>query len=101
MSSESLVSALRSLKLHGMAQAVDELARQGAPAFSNIEPMLHTLTEAEVAEREVRSINYQMRTARFPAYRDLSNFDFNESPLMRHCSAHCIDVTSSPTLTTS
>ncbi len=49
--------------------------------FSNIEPMLHTLTEAEVAEREVRSINYQMRTARFPAYRDLSNFDFNESPV--------------------
>ena len=79
MSSESWVSALRSLKLHGMAQAVDELARQGAPAFSNIEPMLHTLIEAEVAEREVRSINYQMRTARFPAYRDLSNFDFNES----------------------
>lgn len=79
MSSESLVRALKSLKLHGMAQAADELARQNPPAFSNIEPMLNTLIEAEVAERGVRSINYQMRAARFPAYRDLSGFDFNES----------------------
>ena len=79
MSSESLVRALRSLKLHGMAQAVDELARQNAPAFSNIEPMLNTLIKAEVAEREVRSINYQMRAARFPAYRDLSGFNFSEA----------------------
>ena len=79
MPSKSLVRALKSLKLHGMAQAADELARQNPPAFSNIEPMLNTLIEAEVAERGVRSINYQMRAARFPAYRDLSGFDFNES----------------------
>ena len=79
MSSESLVGALNSLKLHGMAQAADELARQGAPAFSTIKPMLNILIEAEVAEREVRSINYQMRAARFPAYRDRSGFDFSES----------------------
>ena len=47
MSSEFLLRALKSLKLHGMAQAVDELARQGAPAFSTIKPMLNTLVEAE------------------------------------------------------
>ena len=68
MSSEFLLGALKSLKLHGMAQVVDELARQGAPAFSTIKPMLNTLVEAERAEREVRSINYQMRAARFPAH---------------------------------
>ena len=79
MPSESLVRALKPLKLHGMAQAADELPRQGAPAFSSIEPMLNTLIGAEVTERGVRSINYQMRAARFPAYRDLSGFDFNES----------------------
>ena len=79
MSSEFLLGALKSLKLHGMAQAVDELARQGAAAFSTIKPMLNTLVEAERAEREVRSINYQMRAARFPAYRDLCGFHFNES----------------------
>ena len=101
MSSEFLLGALKSLKLHGMAQAVDELARQGAAAFSTIKPMLNTLVEAERAEREVRSINYQMRAARFPAYRDLCGFHFNEAPPMRRCSTPCIDVTSSPMPTTS
>ncbi len=33
----------------------------------------------EVAEREVRSINYQLKVARFPIYRDLSHFDFTQS----------------------
>lgn len=79
MPSETLVSTLKSLKLHGMAQAVDELAQQSAPAFSKTEVMLNSLIKAEVAEREVRSINYQMKVARFPAYRDLAGFDFKES----------------------
>jgi hypothetical protein len=33
----ALVIMLRSLKMHGMAQAVDELAQQGAPAFEAAE----------------------------------------------------------------
>ena len=31
---------LRSLKMHGMAQAVEDLAQQGAPAFEAAVPML-------------------------------------------------------------
>jgi len=30
-------------------------------------PLLETLMAAEVAERDVRSISYQMKTAKFPA----------------------------------
>ncbi|EEM6170028.1 IS21-like element IS1326 family helper ATPase IstB, partial [Salmonella enterica subsp. enterica serovar Infantis] len=32
-----------------------------------------------VAEREVRSVNYQLRVAKFPVYRDLVGFDFSQS----------------------
>ena len=32
-----------------------------------------------MAEREVRSVAYQLKAARFPAYRDLSGFDFAHS----------------------
>ena len=32
----SIVIMLRSLKLHGMAQAVDDLVAQGAPAFEAV-----------------------------------------------------------------
>jgi hypothetical protein len=34
------------------------------------------LLMAETAERQVRSITYQMTAARFPAHRDLKGFDF-------------------------
>ena len=37
------------------------------------------LLRSESAEREVRSIAYQMTAARFPAHRDLQGFDFAES----------------------
>jgi DNA replication protein DnaC len=79
MSVESLLIILKQLKLYGMAQSIDELASQDSPAYSQAEPILRQLLKAEVAEREVRSIQYQMKVARFPAYRDLSGFDFTQS----------------------
>jgi len=55
------------------------MATQAAPVCQLAMPILGTLLNAEVAEREVRSINYQMKAARFPAYRDLAGFDFTQS----------------------
>jgi DNA replication protein DnaC len=43
--------------------------------------MLAQLLKAEVAEREVRSIAYHMKAARFPADKDLSGFDFAASEI--------------------
>ena len=54
---------LRSLKMHGMAQAVGELTEQGSPAFEAALPILSQLLKA----------------ARFPNYRDLAGFDFASS----------------------
>ena len=75
----SIVIMLRSLKLYGMANAVEDLGAQGAPAFEAAIPMLSQLLKAEIAEREVRSIAYHTKIARFPAYKDLSGFDFTSS----------------------
>jgi len=77
--SGAIVIMLRSLKMHGMAQAVSELTEQGAPAFEAVVPILSQLLKAETAEREVRSRANQLKTARFPAYRDLNGFDFTSS----------------------
>ena len=79
MSTEALINTLKSLKLYGMADSMASLAEQSAPAYQQALPVLESLLKAEVAEREVRSTNYQMKVARFPAYRDLMGFDFNES----------------------
>jgi len=79
MSADAMVNTLKSMKLHGMAGAIAELAEQGSPAFKQSGELLDKLIKAEVAEREVRSINYQMKIARFPAHRDLAGFKFTES----------------------
>jgi DNA replication protein DnaC len=79
--SGAIVIMLRSLKMHGMAQAIGELTEQGSPAFEATIPILSQLLKAETAEREVRSVAYQLKTARFPAYRDLNGFDFASSEI--------------------
>ena len=66
----AIIIMLRSLKMHGMAQAVAELTEQGSPAFEAALPILSQLLKAETADREVRSTAYQLEAARFPNYRD-------------------------------
>jgi DNA replication protein DnaC len=75
---EVMIATFKTLKLFGMAQAIDDLAQQDSPAWAGSESVLDALLKAEVAEREVRSSNYQMKAARFPSHRDLAGFDFND-----------------------
>jgi DNA replication protein DnaC len=77
----AIVIMLRELKMHGMAQAVAELAEQAAPAFEAAQPILSQILKAETAEREVRSVAYQLKVAKFPTYRDLAGFDFEHSEI--------------------
>ncbi len=79
MDAKAMAITLKSLKLHGMAHAVDEMHAQGSPAYQSAQPVLGALIKAEMAEREVRSLAYQMKVARFPTYRDLQGFDFAQS----------------------
>ncbi len=79
--SAAIVIMLRGLKMYGMAQAVGELMEQGAPAFDAAVPILSQLLKAETAERKVRSISYQIKAARFPAYKDLAGIDFGSSEI--------------------
>lgn len=76
MQHDVMMGMLKSLKLYGMAHAVGDLAEQDSPAFQATSPILANLLKAELAEREVRSVAYQLKSARFPAYRDLAGFDF-------------------------
>lgn len=76
MQHELMIERLKALKLHGMAQALTDLVQQDSPAYQSCSPILSQLLRAELTEREVRSIAYQMKVAKFPAYRDLQGFDF-------------------------
>jgi DNA replication protein DnaC len=79
MSYTNLVEALRSLKLHGMAEAFTELTEQSGFAGLSKESLLDMLTRAELSERKTRSINYQMQAAKFPLARSLDGFNFSDS----------------------
>ena len=90
----AIVVMLRDLKMFGMAQAAGELMEQGAPAFNSAVPILSQLLKAETAEREVRSVAYQLKVARFPIYKDLSGFDFASARSMKSWCASCTGVSS-------
>lgn len=68
---------LKALKLYGMAAAYAEIAssQQGASLQAS-EWLLRQLLQAETEDRHIRSIRYQLQSARFPIHRDLAGFDF-------------------------
>ena len=74
-----LASELRSLRLHGMAARYEELLAQGGSGVQAAQWLISTLLDAEVTDRHVRSIRYQMGAAKFPVHRDLAGFDFAQS----------------------
>ncbi len=79
MNTDAMIHTLKSLKLFGMADVIADLGSQSPPAYQQAQSILETLLKAEVAERDVRSLNYQMKVAKFPAYRDLTGFNFSQS----------------------
>lgn len=74
---------LKTLHLHGMAAAWQEwqveFSHQLKPVLPEV--WLDRLIVAEQADRQARSLNYQLRTARLPHHRDLIAFDWTETPL--------------------
>ena len=62
-----------------MRATMGDLMEQRSPAFEAAVPIISQLLKAETAEREVRSVAYQIKPARFPAYKDLTGFDFTSS----------------------
>lgn len=74
-----LVSQLKALKLHGMAQTLPELMGRARSHSLDPEQVLQELLAAESAEREVKSLAYQTKAARFPVHRDLTGFDFSQA----------------------
>ena len=72
----------KELRLYGMAGAWEDLVKQGGHAtLESSRWLLEHLLQAEVTDRAMRSVSYQMHTAKFPVHRDLAGFDFECSPV--------------------
>ena len=75
------LAQLKSLRLYGMATAWSELLAEGPRQPMQPEAWLDRLIDAEQTDRQVRSLRYQMKAARFPIHRDLTGIDWAETPL--------------------
>ena len=77
---ERMMEAIGSLGLYGMKASFDEILASGIKSRSTPDKILCDLLEAEVAERQVRSIRYRMGLAKFPADK-YNSPQFSDSPL--------------------
>ncbi len=76
---------LKDLRLYGMVDAWNDLMAQGALAtVESSRWLVEHLLEAEQTDRAMRSIRYQMQSAKFPVHRDLAGFDFESAKVDRH-----------------
>ena len=75
------LAQLNALHLYGMATAWSELLAEGPRRPVQPEVWMDRLIEAEHADRQVRSLRYQLKAARFPVHRDLTGIDWAETPL--------------------
>jgi DNA replication protein DnaC len=78
---ERIVKAMGALSLYGMKSVIDEVLATGIKHRATPEKILLDLLEAELAERQAKSIRYRMGLAKFPVDKDLDRFDFTTSPV--------------------
>jgi DNA replication protein DnaC len=77
---QNLVEELRELRLYGMAETLPEVLAKPR-AGTSLDILLTQLVRAEQLDRQVRSLQYQIKVAKFPHPRGLAGFNFAESPL--------------------
>ena len=79
-----VAAEFKSLRLHGMASAWEDFVAQGdSLTLQTSHRLIEHLLQAEHTDRHVRSISYQLHSAKFPVHRDLAGFDFEQSKVDR------------------
>lgn len=78
-----IINQFKALKLYGMAECYAEIQAQNltntAETIDWSTWLLNQLLKAEATDRSIRTIRYQMTSAKFPIHRDLLGFDFGIS----------------------
>ena len=69
------------LKLYGMRNAYDEVMAAGIKRQHKPPRIVGDLLQSEIAEKQARSIRYQMTVAKLPLAKDIEEFDFTGTPI--------------------
>jgi len=77
---QGLLSSLGSLAF-GMRAAYDEVMASGIKRRHEPPRIVGDLLSAEIAEKQARSIKYQLTIAKLPLAKDIDNFNFTGTPI--------------------
>jgi DNA replication protein DnaC len=81
MERHEVLQLMTELKLGGMRAAFDEVIADGLKRQHPVQRIVGDLLRAEIAEKQARSIKYQLTIARVPLAKDLGQFDFTGTPV--------------------
>ena len=81
MERTDILGLMGELKLYGMQTAYDEVMGTGIKRQYEPPRIVGDLLSAEIAEKQARSIKYQLTTAKLPLAKDLDDFDFTGTPV--------------------
>ena len=70
-------------KLYGMRGAYDEVMATAIKRQHEPPRIIGDLLSAEIAEKQARSIKYQLTVAKLPLAKDIEDFDFTDTPRQR------------------
>ena len=87
MDRHEVLDMMAGLKLAGMRAAFDELLADGVKRRHSAQQIIGALLKAEIADKQARSIKYQMTVAKLPLAKELADFEFEgtevNEPLVR------------------
>lgn len=81
MERTQILDLMSSLKLYGMRGAYDEVMASGIKRQHEPPRIVGDLLQSEIAEKQARSIKYQMTIAKLPLAKDLDDFAFANTPI--------------------
>jgi DNA replication protein DnaC len=81
MERTQILDLMGTLKLYGMRSAYDEVMASGIKRQHEPPRIVGDLLQSEIAEKQARSIRYQLTIAKLPLAKDLAEFDFIGTPI--------------------
>jgi DNA replication protein DnaC len=81
MERSEILAAMGELKLFGMKNAFDEIIGIALKRQHQPQRIIGDLLTAEIAEKQARSIKYQITIAKLPLAKDIDDFVFDDTPI--------------------
>ena len=81
MERTQLFDLMGELKLYGMKAAFDEIMTTAVKRQHEPQRIVGDLLNAEISEKQARSIKYQLTIAKLPLAKDLDDFQFEGTPI--------------------